>query len=420
MKQEKVIEVVECGDEDGITVQPQKSVIPIDKNINEIESNTLAMIKTEKVNEGMVNEYELNTETETSKQPPTSVQVDPSISNNSNSQSAQRDQRFGECFFTFKPSNQTPTASVVGLNQNAGQHINDVDMDHESFSNSITQNVNNVPASKQTQALNTSLLASNEPCVNSKDIIGSVMNDHQYAKSYTSTDNLAILNDKLNEENSKQELVGDVTVKIEPIDNVEPTVKTAQPQYKYFPEIIDLISDQEDVASNNMCNGQSDDDDDHIQPTYRRQQVYNTRAGGHFKAGRWQKLVNQSTVCDDKECNMCMDYSKANKKPHKCSTCGKRFVRKYDLGRHMKGHENQFRCLICHIGLSDAKSCRSHKYHCKFTRFECHLCKKDFGNIRKLIKHSKRIHIGKRIRQFSCPSWLPNSKFHLNLSKFEF
>lgn len=409
MKTENVIEVNDSGDEsNAIQLEKQeKSSIKNDKSIHKIESNTSAKddasttVKTEKVEKP---ECKHSRETDASKQssrPPKIAQVEPSISNNSNNQTAKCFERFGKRVFTVIPSNQMPTAPKPGNNQNASQHIDDVDMGHESFPDSGTPN-----------GTNTSFLASNDLAGNQAEIISSVMNDHQYAKPQATTDlvdsSSAKANDNNNGESSKQEIGVEVSVKVEPTDNVDLTEQRTKSQ-----NLIDLTSDQKEMAGD----GQSDSDDQ-VQQTIQRQKVYNTRAGGNFKAGRWQKLASHSTaVCEDLECFGCINYS--NERPHKCTTCAKRFVRKGALDRHMKIHENLFRCSICHIGLPDANSCQSHKYHCKFTRFECYLCEKYFCNNEEMFKHFERIHSGKQLRRSTRPTRF-RSKFSFDLNEFPF
>lgn len=421
MKNGNVIELSDSDDEVDTTVRPVKqeqSVVRNDQPVNEISSKTSATdglnvtIKTERVDES---EYDRSTEVGSSSQqirPPT-----PLISYNDNSQVAKHFERFGERPFTFELSNQVPITIDLKIDQSASQPTDNVDEDQEMVSDSFNPNASEAAGVRQAQATSTStsLLASNEQT----ETLNSVMNDHQYARANTSTESPADAIDKSNGENLQQELDTAVTVKGEPMDDVEPT----QPEYNYYPEVIDLISDQEDAANETTDRGQNDDDDDDDDQSLaanRRQKVYNTRAGGHFKAGHWQKLTNQQTGCNGTKCSTCNNnFANPNERPHKCSTCPKRFARARDLVRHMKGHENQFRCAICHVGLPDARSCQSHKYHCKYTRFHCHLCKKQLGNIKELLKHSKRMHIGKIRRRLTCPARLPNSKFYFDMSKFK-
>lgn len=384
----KIEDVIVIDDADNVVIQPEK------QEDHKIGSNTSAkddahavVVKTERVDEPGSKQQN---------RPPIIIaQVKPSISNECISQAAKCFKQFGKRIFTVVPANQIPTAPDAAINQNAPQHIIDVDMDQEMVPDSITPNANS------------GVLVSNDTIFNRAEIVNAVMSDHQYAKPQASTD-----------------LVGDspvgveVSVEIELTDTVELTEKRSNSH-----KLIDLSSDQEALADSTIDNGQSVDDDDddvQVQPITRPQNVYNTRAGGIFKAGRWQMLTeNSSTVCEDLECRVCINYPSTNEKPHKCTTCAKQFVRKGDLARHMKTHENQFRCSICHIGLPDANSCQSHKFHCKFTRFECYLCKKYFRDNGEMLEHLKRIHIGKQLRRSKRPTRFC-SKFSFDFGKFFF
>lgn len=424
MKNENVIELNDSDDEVDTTVQPVKqeqNVVQNDQPVNEVVSNAPVTngtnglnvtIKTERLDEP-----EVGSSTQQTRAPT------PLISYIDNSQETKHFEQYGERLIAFELTNQPPIANDLKTNQNAGLTTNN-DVDQGIASDSLNPNVNKAAGSPQTQVTSTSLLASNEPIVDGTKALNFVMIDHQYARAHTSTEGPTAATAKFDCENLQQEFDAAVTVKVEPMDDVQSSL----PAYNYYPEVIDLISDQEDVANETMDKGQSDNDDDNdecdqsLAITQRvNQSVYNTRAGGHFKAGRWQKLANQQTGCNDAKCSTCnINRKNPIERPHKCSTCSKRFARAGDLVRHMKGHENQFRCSICQMGLPDASSCQSHKYHCKFTRFECHLCKKQLGKIKELLKHSKRMHIGKKIRQFTCPARLLNPKFSFDMSKFKY
>lgn len=426
MKNETVIELNDSDDEVDTTVRSVKqeqNVVPNNQPVNEVVSNAPVTngtnglnvtIKTERLDEP-----EVGSSTQQTRAPT------PLTSYNDIIQETKHFEQYGERLIAFELTNQPPIATDLKANRNAGLPTNnDVDQKIASDSLDPNANANKAAGSPQTQVTSTSLLASNEPIVDGTKALNFVMIDHQYARAHTSTEGPTAVIDKFDGENLQQGFDAEVTVKVEPMDDVQ----SSHPVYNYYPEVIDLISDQEDVANETMDKGQSDNDDDNDEcdkslATIQRvnQSVYNTRAGGHFKAGRWQKLTNQQTGCNDTKCSTCnIIHKNPIERPHKCSTCSKRFVRAGDLARHMKGHENKFRCSICQKGLPDASSCQSHKYHCKFTRFECHLCKKQLGKIKELLKHSKRMHIGRKIRRFTCPARLPNSKFHFDLSKLKY
>lgn len=383
MKAENVIELID-SDDDNDVVQPQN-----DKAANKIGLNSPAVDTAKPV-------VKMETVEEPECKPPASVQVGSTTPNDSGSQAAKYFERFGKRIFTIVPTNQMPAAP------DSGQHFADFDMDVDPglVPNSIT---------------------SNDSADNRAEMINSVMNDHQYAKPQAPTGlvadgSSALAYDDTNGESSKRESNAEVSIKIEPtINNVDPPEKGASSQ-----QVVDLISDGEDVADSTVnCD---DDNDAQVQPpTHQRQNVYNTRAGGHFKAGHWQKITGHSTAdCEHTECCVfCTAYLNTHEKLHKCTKCAKRFVRKSALTRHMKIHENQFCCSVCHIGLPDAKSCQSHKYDCKFTRFECYLCKKEFCDNGEMVKHVKSVHIYKDLRRSTRQTRF-RPKYSFNFNKYSF
>lgn len=279
--------------------------------------------------------------------------------------------------------NDTTTNKITLTNQNSKQRDGDVDMHQDDLlhlSTPSTVNANNDVGSAQCS--NTSSLDSN---------IKSFLNDHQYAKLQVDECQA----DAKANDNSTDDLTKDIT-------------ENGEAEFTQSPEAVDITSDKERLTSTVAIV-----DDEQVQPAIQRKNAYNTRNAGNFKAGRWQKLTNNSTmVCKDMHCGFCHENS--NERPHECTHCSKRFIRKQDLKRHNNIHVNQFRCSICGVGLPDAKSCESHKYHCKYTRFECYLCKKYFSEVGKMSKHLCNMHIGKR--QSARPTQF-QSKFRIVLNE---
>lgn len=298
---------------------------------------------------------------------------------------------------TIPPSNQAPIATDMEVNQNSNQHSDDISVNQDSLSDLSTPDEN-------------SDVDLNGFDGNGTDILISFLIDHQYAKPQSTADqmdesqtksNPEISTDDHNGQNSRLVNGVDVIEDDEPTDIVQPTDEKENSQFQLYPELIDLTSDYEDVASTITDNGQTDDDDE-VRPQIQPKSVYNTRNAKNSTAGRWKTLTNDSAmVCTNLNCGLCNDYSNKIEKPYKCPTCARGFVRKSYLLRHIKIHENQFRCSICHVALPDANSCKSHQNYCKHTRFECYLCQKYFCDTSKMSKHMCNIHIGKRIRRLT-------------------
>lgn len=264
----------------------------------------------------------------------------------------------------------------------------------------------------------------NDDGANRADIVDSFLVDHQYAKKQASTDPLdesqAQANENStgnhNDEYSVHEFGVEHTLEVETNDGGTLTETTANSECKQDPEANDLTSNKDELANTTMDNGQNDDADAQGQSRIQRERVYNTRNAGNFKPGRWQKSDNHLTsACKDLKCEVCHKSSNKKKRPHKCTTCGRRFARKQSLIMHARIHAKQF---LCQIEFPDAKSCKSHTDHCKFTRFECHLCKKSFCDTGKRSKHVCNIHIDKPIHPSTRPTQF-RSKFRIVLKEFQ-
>lgn len=82
--------------------------------------------------------------------------------------------------------------------------------------------------------------------------------------------------------------------------------------------------------------------------------------------------------------------------------CGKRFLRKDNLNRHIKVIHNGItpnQCLFCHCVFPDEKSKQSHENSCEPKTYACFECHKEFNRFDNLREHLKIHSSGK---SFSC------------------
>lgn len=380
MKSENVVEVTDSDDEDVI-IQPERQgecSVGNSKTNTGIDSNSSAGNSfTDAIKNEVVNEKEQVTIT------PKNV-MGLSISS----------VQAANSLFTIFPSDQIPIVSAMKIHQNVEQCI---DFDENIISHLITRKTNTTVNSQQ--SLSSSLPSSNDfRALEDAEIVKTIMDDHPYAAQQAPIDSAdssqAMVNGKSNDQHIDD--VAEPEIHVEPIIKVKAIEEKAKQSF----EFIDLTSNRDESATESSFSGKSE-----LHSTFQRKKVYNTRNGRNSKSKR-QMNIRSSTARYDLECDFCFRHSDShatwcssllsNKKRNKCKVCGKRFIRKGNLMRHHKIHQNQFNCSICYVTLPNAKTHKLHKYNCKFKHFECYLCKKYFCNTDKMFKHMS-IHFGKRL-----------------------
>lgn len=81
---------------------------------------------------------------------------------------------------------------------------------------------------------------------------------------------------------------------------------------------------------------------------------------------------------------------------YSCNTCDAQCSSKEEIEKHIKGHEEQFRCLECNLGFSKAYNYATHMYeHSEDKMFRCPLCQ--YTTLRRtcLLTHVNRMHLQK-------------------------
>ncbi|XP_006817527.1 uncharacterized protein LOC102807869 [Saccoglossus kowalevskii] len=84
-------------------------------------------------------------------------------------------------------------------------------------------------------------------------------------------------------------------------------------------------------------------------------------------------------------------------KPHRCKTCGKRFVKECHLQCHEKWHlkskNKPCKCKVCHKGFYKRSDLIRHsQMHKKETHFYCNICPQNFSSLSALVLHKQQSH----------------------------
>nr|XP_032835765.1 tigger transposable element-derived protein 1-like isoform X1 [Petromyzon marinus]XP_032835766.1 tigger transposable element-derived protein 1-like isoform X1 [Petromyzon marinus] len=111
----------------------------------------------------------------------------------------------------------------------------------------------------------------------------------------------------------------------------------------------------------------------------------------------------------------CSAWVHAKERPHRCTECGKGYVRAASLKQHAQTHtgERPYRCTVCGRGFGISKVLKAHmRIHTGERPHACHVCGKAFRRLSALGRHAKT-HTGERPhvcpvcdRAFSLPKFL--------------
>ena len=210
-----------------------------------------------------------------------------------------------------------------------------------------------------------------------------------------------------------------------------------------YPEIIDLISDDEEAVSQDISNVPKNVVENVASQSQSATVEQRVRENDEAKASGTSKENQKSTKTMETkkrfECDLC-EYSAVQKvhlvyhmrthtgeRPYECEVCEKRFTQKQDLNRHMKTHREMFafQCSNCRHGFSHQNKLKLHENRCKAKGYECHLCKKVFIRKHLLVDHmpkhtGEKLHCSKCRKQFAYENNLTqHMKLHGKLFRFQ-
>ena len=95
-----------------------------------------------------------------------------------------------------------------------------------------------------------------------------------------------------------------------------------------------------------------------------------------------------------------------------CDKCGKRFLSRYELNRHIMTHtgEKPYRCSTCNKSFGDKSNLRNHmKIHKDNRSYTCDICERGFLHLKSLRKHMK-VHNERKFTSVIKPTGLGTAK----------
>uniref|UniRef100_A0AAG5DC24 Protein krueppel n=1 Tax=Anopheles atroparvus TaxID=41427 RepID=A0AAG5DC24_ANOAO len=110
-------------------------------------------------------------------------------------------------------------------------------------------------------------------------------------------------------------------------------------------------------------------------------------------------IAEGATVRSCKTVSSLHNHFRSHLYPHRCETCGKRFLRKSLLATHRESHKDEvYNCDECGRQFSHRKTWHNHVVRHMAMRtgqFKCNVCDKVFGSKSRLVRHLQ-VHTGER------------------------
>lgn len=92
--------------------------------------------------------------------------------------------------------------------------------------------------------------------------------------------------------------------------------------------------------------------------------------------------------------------TKDRKSVFTCEICGRGYMSKHTLQRHLKKHSSPFYCMSCSVAFEKATDKKHHDQEKHSQHFSCPNCDKDFKRKNSLSVHMDYVHMG--VQRFPC------------------